>query len=616
MSGSRIDLGGIRIVTLPPSHWRVSGTCRIIWPMRRSRTPSGFAGSLACLLVASAASVASVAGAAMGQSPAAVPVAPSPLLGSPGARSLGDAFYPSLGNGGYDVQQYDLSFDWTPPARPTVPADPASSADLGSVAADVTVRALATQDLSEFSLDLTRANTDIVRASLDDTAVPWSWDAAGRKLVIRPPAPIVEGNAFTLRLVYSARPRPVARTGEDMPLSKPGEDPATTLKVLGRGFLADGSGGFLLAAQPNGAHTLFPANDYPTDKALVTVRLTAPPGMLGVASGALASLTSNADGTTTSVWQSAHPVATHVVGVGVGRYTLLGGTGPDSLPLRFAVPTTDVPLSAPVLARVPAILGWLEQRLGAFPFETFGLLAYAGDPSVAILEAQTLVLMPDRIFDPRVAACDVLGAIAHEASHQWFGDDVSLVGWDEKWLSEGHATFYEWSWRAANGCAAGGIEGLMLDAYRHAQSIRDAGGPPARPRAPAFAYDDTIYGQGALALYALQQEVGPATFATIERTFLERHADGNASTRDFIDVASQISGRDLGGFLGAWLCGAEVPVMPGHPDWLTAARPAEPRPSPSAAESSPAPSAAESANASAVAAEPAPAATGAFDPTC
>ena len=505
-------------------------------------------------------------------------------LGQPGARSLGDRFYPSLGNGGYDVQQYDLAFDWTAPVAAAVSesagpnattrpgASPASPdvVDLGSVAADATIRAVATQDLSAFSLDLTRANTDIASVSLDGTRVPWAWDETGRKLLIEPASTIPDGSAFSLRVRYTARPGPVTKTGEDVPLATPGEDAAAALRRLGRGFLADGSGGFLLAAQPNGAHTLFPANDYPTDKALVTLRLTAPAGMLGVASGTLAGLTSNPDGSTTSVWQSMHPVATHVLALGVGHYALLGGTGPAALPLRFAVPTRDVPIAAPVLSRVPDILAWLEDRLGAYPFETFGLLAYAGDVTEAILEGQTLVLMPDLIFDPRLAACDMLGAIAHEATHQWFGDDVSLVSWDQKWLSEGHATFYEWSWRDANGCDQGGLESRMRAAYEVAQAVRDAGGPPARPVTPDRAYDDTIYGQGALALYALQQEVGADVFESIERTFLERFAGGNASTADFIALAGDVAGRDLGAFLGAWLCGSEVPAMPGHAEWSAA----------------------------------------------
>ena len=58
---------------------------------------------------------------------------------TPGSRSLGDPLLPLLGNGGYDVQHYDLTIDY----------DPATNA-MTSVA---TITSTATQDLSEFSLD-------------------------------------------------------------------------------------------------------------------------------------------------------------------------------------------------------------------------------------------------------------------------------------------------------------------------------------------------------------------------------------------------------------------------------------------------------------------------------
>lgn len=48
---------------------------------------------------------------------------------------------------------------------------------------------------------------------------------------------------------------------------------------------------------------------------------------------------------------------------------------------------------------------------------------------------------------------------------------------------------------------------------------------------------------------------------------MTRHRDGNASTRDFIALASQTSKRDLSGFLEAWLYGKDTPPMPGHSDW-------------------------------------------------
>jgi hypothetical protein len=40
-----------------------------------------------------------------------------------------------------------------------------------------------------------------------------------------------------------------------------------------------------------------------------------------------------------------------------------------------------------------------------------------------------------------------------------------------------------------------------------------------------------------------------------------------ATTEDFIALASQVSHRDLRGFLRAWVYGTKTPPMPGHPDW-------------------------------------------------
>ena len=170
-------------------------------------------------------------------------------------------------------------------------------------------------------------------------------------------------------------------------------------------------------------------------------------------------------------------------------------------------------------------------------------------------------------------------------SHQWFGDSVSLTRWDEKWLSEGHATYYERLWETEHDCEARTFDEVMRDAYSAAQGIRDEGGPQAAPRDPSFAYDATIYDQGALALDALREQVGQEIFSAIESAWVSRYADPSASTRDFIDLASDVAGEDLGPFLRAWLYAPTVPPMPGHPDWTT--RSSTPPASPSV---SPAPS--------------------------
>jgi aminopeptidase N len=182
-----------------------------------------------------------------------------------------------------------------------------------------------------------------------------------------------------------------------------------------------------------------------------------------------------------------------------------------------------------------------------------------------VLEGQTLVLAGAGLLDPRVDACAWEGLLVHETAHQWFGDSVSLTRWDQKWLSEGHATWYQRLWEGESGCDPLGFDGRMAAIDAGAQAARDAGGPPDQPRGPAFAYDATIYDQGALALEALRCEVGDETFRAIEGEWLDRYRGASASTDDFIEVASDVAGRDLGSFLDTWLRSDTVPPFPCAP---------------------------------------------------
>src|SRR6185436_17396508 len=169
-----------------------------------------------------------------------------------------------------------------------------------------------------------------------------------------------------------------------------------------RGFLSDGDAGFLLASQPNGAHTLFPSNDHPTDKATFTVRLTSPPGMLGVATGERTTQVAHADGSVTTTWVSAAPVASHVLAMGVGRTAVIESEMPDGPHLRSVVPALLAPISGYRLEDVDDAVTWLQGELGVpFPFPSIGVQLVAPSATRAVLEGQTLILAGAGSLDPR-----------------------------------------------------------------------------------------------------------------------------------------------------------------------------------------------------------------------
>jgi len=512
-----------------------------------------------------------VPGRVLGASPAPAPLDPALV----GARGLGDRFYPTLGNGGYDIGHYDLELTWHTPD---------GLAPEGHLEGLARLALATTQDLAELSLDLSRGTTEVLGVRVDGEAVAHRADPLGRKLIVPLNAVHPAGDELVIEVEWTARPGGVHRLGEGIPLDGPGRDRSRDA----RGFLSDGDGGFLMASQPNGAHTLYPSNDHPIDKATFRVMLTSPPGMLGVATGERVAQVAREDGSVTTTWVSAEPVATHVLAMGVGRSTIIESEMADGPHIRSVVPAALAPISGFRLDAIDDAVAWLEAELGVrYPFASVGVQLVPPEATGAVLEGQTLILAGAGVLDPRLRACAWQALLVHEVAHQWFGDSVSVARWDEKWLSEGHATWYQRRFEAESGCDPLGFHDRMALIAARAQEARDRGGPPARPKRPANAYDPTIYDQGALAIEALRREVGDATFRAIEAEWLDRHRGSSASTDDFIGLASEVAERDLREFLEGWLRDDEVPPFLGDPDASSspaAILPGEGTPRPSTAE--------------------------------
>ncbi|MEU8515559.1 M1 family metallopeptidase [Kitasatospora sp. NPDC048722] len=454
------------------------------------------------------------------------------------ADGLGDPVFPSLGNRGYDALAYHLSFAYRPDTR--------------TVDATAVITARPSRDLA--SLDLDALGLDVHDVRVDGR--PAAFRTHDEKLTVTPVRAVHRGATARVRVTYTA-------------------DPHAGLPHTGWVPTANG---FAVAGQPASAHTVFPSNDHPSDKARFTIDVTAPDGLLGVASGELTRTTPLGDGRTTRRYVSREPMATELVQVSVGDYTVRERTGPHGLPLRDVVPTARAADLEPALALTADQFAWAERHLGPFPFEAYGILPADTDAPDAFgftgLETQTLTLYkPNFLRQPEAA---IGSHMMHELVHSWFGDSVSPATWADLWLNEGHADYYGLLYRYERGWPDAWGYTTLVDRMRYLYGLgdqwrRDAG-PVASPTA-ADLFDSQRYTGGALVLFALRERVGEETFDAIERTFLARHRYGNATTADYIRTASEVSGQDLGDFLTDWLYGHRTPPMPGHPDWRVGAQP-------------------------------------------
>jgi aminopeptidase N len=422
----------------------------------------------------------------------------------PGSSGLGDPFFPLAGNGGYDVSHYALRLSYEPRTHRLV----------GSA----TISATGTQNLSRFDLDL--RGFDVSRLTVNGKAA--SFKRAGQELVITPQAGLPAGLPFTVTVDYAGEPQVVT-------------DPDGSIE----GWVPTDDGAFVVG-EPQGSPAWYPVNDNPRDKATFDFSVSVPSGLKVVANGVLASAVS-AGGHTTFVWRETRPMAPYLATATLGRFDLTEYRLPSGLPVYIAVdPTLS---SAKVLDKLPAIVDFYSSIYGPYPFDAVGAIVDDAKNVGYSLETQTKPVF-DRVPDE--------ATLAHELSHMWYGDSVTLTRWPDIWLHEGFATWSEWIWSEHDGrkSAHQWFENLY---NTPAQDTAFWTPPPGNPGSPENLFNGTIYNRGGMTLQALREKIGDAPFFRIMRRWAAQHQYGNVTTRQFIDLAERESGQDLGHFFDVWL---------------------------------------------------------------
>jgi aminopeptidase N len=443
--------------------------------------------------------------------PTALP--PTGINSEQGSYGLGDPFYPLLGNGGYDVQHYEISLN-------------VHMTD-GTVNGSTVIEVRATENLSAFDLDFSGMNILLIQVDY----VEAQYSRSGTELTITPVTGLTNGDLFTVRVDYEGKPEQVS-------------DPSLSVRE-GIGWLNFTSGVYTIN-EPSGSMDWFPSNNYPADKATYTFYVTVEKPYVVAANGLETNQTDNGN-TTTYTWEETHPMASYLATVNIAKFDERTATGPNGLPIRSYFQSD---LSSDVIAEydsLPDMIAYYSDLIGPYPFEAYGVVVMPESVGVA-MENQTLsVFGADMSFED---------AISHELAHQWFGDSVTLDSWPDIWLNEGFASYMEWLW-LEHTQGKDFFNNYVNMNYQSASAMF----PPGSPT-PSTLFDGSVYIRGALVLHALRLTVGDEPFFQILRTYYQRYQYSNASTKDFIAVAEDVSGQDLGSFFDAWLYGTTLPPLP------------------------------------------------------
>jgi aminopeptidase N len=430
-----------------------------------------------------------------------------------GRPSLGDPFTPDLGNTGYDVQHYDLDLAFYP----------ATSHVEGSA----TIAAVTTEEsLRQISLDFIGYEI----SSLTVDGAPAEFWRDGGKLWLEFPQPLLAaGTPFTVTVAYAGTPEQV-----DSPYIHYAD-------YLGLVFLPNST--FYTISEPDGARYWFPANDHPLDKATFRTAYTVPRGIAAIGNGQLVDsrLSTMPDGSdgATFVWELDAPMATYLVLAAGGHYTRVNDEAPNGTPLiYYYFPEMEDEYLNAVDVTGEAMM-WLSERLGPYPFDSYGQATYY---AMGIsMEMQTMTLLSYQMLNETT--------VVHELAHSWFGNWVSLDSWGDTWRKEGLATYLELLWRTRNNPA--GLAALIAEIEEEVAEKGHSYPLDLPPQHRIMSFDS--YNRGALLMHALHQELGDEAFFAGLRLYVEANGGGNSSHGDFRTAMETASGKPLRDFFARWL---------------------------------------------------------------
>jgi aminopeptidase N len=437
-------------------------------------------------------------------------------------ESLGDTYFPELGNGGYDALHYHLD---------VTPDFVAETLD-----ATVTIDIQATQDLEELNLDFW--GFTITELLVNGELVDYRRD--GIELTIVPSTPILADEIVTIVISYQGEPR-------DGMISE-------AYFLVSAGWVFHEAGSFV-TSEPRGASLWYPVNDHQQDKATYSFEITVPERYVVATNGQLIEVIEN-EGLLTYKSETHDLTASYLVTVHVGDFLLDETQIGNAVPVRnyFARPYYDEALS--IFSETSDMIEFYEEILGEYPFDLYGSVV-ADFYLPFALETQTLATYGTKIVDDSPITHITL---AHELLHQWFGNSISPARWQDTWLNEGFATYLSLLW-AEEKYGERIVPNILKDWYATSTdpdffaSSPDAIGNPT----PDLFLHRAIYWKGALTLHALRLRVGDEVFFEIIRTYYQTFRDSHATIEEFIILANAVSQEDLTAFFDSWLYQKAVP---------------------------------------------------------
>ena len=298
----------------------------------------------------------------------------------------------------------------------------------------------------------------------------------------------------------------------------------------------------------------------------LTFSVTYPTGNTLLMTGERQDSVDNGDGTSSDTWRVDQPVLGHI-GLALGDFiTAVGSCGSASLEIHGLPGLSIDGWGIVPQTYLPVIEAMCTDFVGRFGEPSFSSIRFAGVDERFTNGYSTpgLIIVPNYIWDDDGSGSFIERDfyLAHELSHQWWGNDVFIDDMRDAWLIEGMADYLGATCVERTQGAEAGLFIWLWEVGPYLNWLRSGGDDhPVVPDEARQMEPMVYYIKGAWVLRMLETVIGDAKMEQVLLQFRQQHAFSAATTEEFTALASDLAGQDLSWFFEQWLSGTGVMAL-------------------------------------------------------
>ncbi len=325
---------------------------------------------------------------------------------------------------------------------------------------------------------------------------------------------------------------------------------------------------------PDRASTAFPCFDQPDIKARFSLTLNMPSGYRAISNNPAVS-NDTTDSKITIRFSETKPISTYLFAFAAGKFELVKKEidGVRMEMLHRETRQGYIENNADEIFRLHYnSLKWLEDYTRiSYPFDKFGFVLipsfqYSGmeHPGSIYYRASSLLLDESPTLNEKLARASL---IAHETSHIWFGDLVTMKWFDDVWLKEVFAGYMSDKIVSPDFPDINQELRFLLSRYPAAYAVdRTKGTNPIiqnldNLKDAGSLYGAIIYNKAPIVMRQLEKIAGEADLRQGLQAYLKEYSWDNARWDDLIAIIEKVSHEPLEEWSRMWVRESGMPVI-------------------------------------------------------